>query len=101
MAGDCEYILCAAIWFDDGKAYPHQPKNINTGLVFCGHRHGCIFPQIGGTVKERKDLGIFEKEQGFITNFNRFVSREEAANIAFQAKQVKTLPKRLFSEDLY
>jgi hypothetical protein len=45
-----EYILCAAIWFDDGKEYRLQPKNITTGLVLCGWRHGCIFPQIGGLV---------------------------------------------------
>ena len=96
-----EYILCAAIWFDDGKKYAHQPKNIETGLVFCGWRHGCIFAQIGGSVKERQELGIYEKEQGFLTNENRFVDRKEAGKIAFRALQTKELHDTLFSEDLY
>lgn len=96
-----EYILCAATWFDDGKEYAHQPKNIPTGLVFCGWRHGCIFPQIGGSVKERQELGIYEKEQGFLTSKNRFVDREEAAKIAFERKQITKNIKTLYSEDLY
>ncbi len=96
-----EYILCASIHFDDGKEYPGQPDNITSGIVLSGWRHGCIFPQIGGLVKERHDLGIYEKEQGFITNLNRFVDREEAAKIALSAGQIKEPIKRLHSEDLY
>jgi hypothetical protein len=98
---DQEYILCAAIWFDDGKEYRLQPKNIEKGLVLCGWRHGCIFAQIGGLVGERQKLGIFEKEQGFLTNKNRFVDRKEGGQIAFDAGQTKELKKTLFSEDLY
>lgn len=100
-----EYILCAAIHFDDGKEYHHQPKNIKSGLVFCGHRHGCIFAQIGGTVGERQELGIYEKSQGFLTNMNRYVKREEALTIALANNQVLDLSDvrgdRLHSEDLY
>lgn len=96
-----EYILCAAIWFDDGKHYLNQPNNITTGLVLCGWRHGCIFPQIGGLVRERQQLGIFEKEQGFLTSKNRFVGREEAAKIAYEQKQTQELKQTLYSEDLY
>lgn len=96
-----EKILCAAIWFDDGKKYNLQPYNITTGLILCGWRHGCIFPQIGGLVKERQELGIYEKEQGFLTNLNRFVDRKEGGEIAFKANQTKTLKETLFSEDLY
>jgi hypothetical protein len=96
-----EYILCAAIWFDDGKEYRSQPNNITTGLVLCGWRHGCIFPQIGGLVAERQKLGIFEKEQGFLTNLNRFVGRKEAGEIAFAAGQTEELMLTLYSEDLY
>lgn len=96
-----EHILCSAIWFDDGKEYIFQPYNIKTGLVLCGWRHGCIFPQIGGLVKERQELGIYEKEQGFLTNLNRFVDREEAAIIALKAGQITEEIKRLYSEDLY
>lgn len=104
IPGRCdEYILCAAIWFDDGKVYPNQPKNIPSGIVLCGWRHGSIFPQIGGLVKERKDLGINEKEQGFITSKNRFVDRTEAMKIAIVTEQVsKDLKdKELYSENLY
>lgn len=96
-----EFILCAAIWFDDGKKYAGQPLNINTGLVLCGHRHACIFPQIGGLVGERVKLGTHEKEQGFLTNQNRFVGRCEAATIAFNSGQIKSEINRLYSEDLY
>ena len=96
-----EYILCAAIWFDDGKQYLYQPKNIKTGLVLCGHRHNCIFTQIGGLVGERKMLGMYEREQGFLTNKNRFVGREEAGKIAYEAGQIDQPITRLFSEDLY
>ena len=96
-----EYILCAAIWFDDGKQYVFQPINITTGIVLCGYRHHVIFQQIGGLVGERKNLGIFEKEQGFLTSFNRFVDREEGAKIAFEAGQTIRNLQTLFSEDLY
>lgn len=96
-----EYILCAAIWFDDGKAYPYQPLNITTGLVLCGHRHHCIFQQIGGLVGERQQLGIYEKEQGFLTSTNHFVGRQEAAQLAFAAGQTPELLTKLYSEDLY
>ena len=96
-----EYILCAAIWFDDGKEYRLQPTNVSSGLVLCAWRHGCVFPQIGGLVGERQKLGIFEKEQGFLTSHNRFVGRKEAAEIAFREGQVDKLLPILFSEDLY
>lgn len=100
-----EYILCAAIWFDDGKNYMFQPKNISTGLVLSGWRHACIFPQIGGLVKERQELGIYEKEQGFITSHNRFVDRKEALIIAQAYNQLISAPHNpnigLFSEDIY
>ena len=100
-----EYILCAAIWFYDGKKYSSQPANVTTGLVLCGHRHHCIFPQIGGLVPERHQLGIYEKEQGFLTNLNRFVDRREGLRIARAAGQVlvesEVRGDRLHSEDLY
>ena len=105
MDNSKEYILCAAIWFDDGKTYCHQPTNIETGLVFCGWMHHCIFIQLGGTVGERQNLGIYEKELGFLTNHNRFVGRKEARLIAFEAGQltgrVTQNNHTLYSEDLY
>lgn len=99
-AMDEEFILCAATWFDDGKKYEHQPINIKTGLVFCGFGHHSIFQQIGGTVAKRQELGIHEKEQGFVTSKNRFVGRKEAAIIARKAGQIHTDIENLHSEDL-
>lgn len=106
-----ERILCAAIWFDDGKEYVHQPKNIKTGMVVCGRRHhNCfsIIADILGKVGERRDLGLHEKEQGFLTSTDRFVTREEAAEIALRENQVKPeelaevlKSKFLYSENLY
>jgi hypothetical protein len=107
-----EYILCAAIHFDDGTEYDNQPKNINTGIVLCGFRHGCIFPQLNFAskgklrlVKDRLNNGIEEKSQGFITSHNRYVEREEALIIALANDQVLDLKEvrgnRLYSEDLY
>jgi hypothetical protein len=91
-----ERILCAAILVDDGREHPHQPVNIRTGVVICGHRHhNCIavaamaFP--GQTV---------DRDQGFLTNTNRYVGREEAAVIAYAAAQTGRRAI-LFSEDLY
>lgn len=104
-----EYILCAAIWFDDGKPYVHQPLNIETGVVVCGLRHCNCFSIMGGLVKERQELGIHEREQGFLTSKNRFVGREEAAEIALaqdqfandEEKEEVTKSHFLYSENLY
>ena len=42
-----------------------------------------------------------DEVQGFITNTDRFVDREEASKIAFESGQTKELKKRLYSEDIY
>ncbi len=96
-----EYILAAAIWFDDGTENLYQPFNIKTDLVLCGWRHGTIFPQIGGLVIERRNLGVINEIQGFLTSKNRFVERKEAGEIAFKAGQISEPTDFLFSEDLY
>lgn len=99
-----EWILCAAIHFDDGEYHDCQPSGISTGIVLCGHRHFNVFAQTGLSVVQRKQIGWVEKQQGFLTSRNRFVSREEAALIAQAAGQLKAplhSVKRLFSEDLY
>lgn len=104
-----EYILCAAIWYKELPTQVHLPKNITKGLVVCGHRHGhCIdtVKTLAGlrTVKISPD-GVGETEQGFLTNTNRFVDREEAFLIAQKAEQLNNRErgssKTLFSEDLY
>lgn len=98
-----EYILCAAIWVDDGVEYVHQPRNIPTGMVFCGWRHSNCFEALNkaypkGSVDEQQLAG---KHQGFLTSRGMFVSRDEAGKIAFEAGQVKREGLHLTSEDLY
>ena len=101
-----EYILCAAIWY---KEIPLKkqidgvlPKNCDRGLVVLGHRHGqCMWTMGCLTGLRSVDGDVGEYEQGFLTNKNRFVGREEAAIIAFDAKQIEQEKKTLFSEDLY
>jgi len=104
-----EYILCAAIWYKD---IPLQkviegvlPKNCDRGLVVLGHRHGqCMWTMSSLTglrsVTNAED-GVGEYEQGFLTNKNRFVDREEGGKIAFDAGQTEDLRTTLYSEDLY
>ena len=100
-----ETIICAANHYDDGKEYTFNPKNITKGFVVCGHRHhNCIqmFAQIVGFPYTEQGHQIHNTEiQGFLTNTNRFVNREEAMLIAKQAKQTTVTHNRLYSEDLY
>ena len=104
-----EYILCAAIWYKD---IPQKkiisavlPKNCDRGLVILGHRHGqCIWTVASLTglrsVTHAEDA-TGESEQGFLTNTNRFVDREEGAIIAFKSGQIKEQIITLYSENLY
>jgi len=99
---DREYILCAAIWLQNKKQYELQPKNIESGIVVCGRRHhNCFITLLQFLPKRTKDDKII---QGFITNKDRFVNRDEAEDIARKAGQI-TKPilehKGLLSEDLY
>jgi len=105
-----EYITCSAIWYKDLPTQTYPPKNIDKGIVVCGHRHSnCIdiVKSLSGlrTVKISPD-GVGESVQGFITNTNRFVDRLEALKIATMASQVSVDQLHnpligLFSEDLY
>ena len=111
--GNNEKIICAAIHFDDGKEYFHQPKNTPTGITICGMRHHNCFATIaliveayGGTIEKGKKRAFpgFKETQGFLTSENRFVDRKEALSIALLENQVldKTkLGDMLHSEDLY
>lgn len=105
MSDKKEYILCAANHYDDGEKQIHGPKNIESGFVICGRRHhNCIsiFAKMVGFPYDEKGLKLMNtEEQGFLTNTDRFVSREEAAKIAFESGQIKKETTRLFSEDLY
>lgn len=99
-----EKILCAAILFDDGKEYVHQPKNIQTGFVVCGRRHHNCYATLVAVLGDDKWVETkidFEQTQGFVTSLDRFVDRKEAAKIAFKAEQIDTQHTILISEHLY
>jgi hypothetical protein len=94
-----EYILCSAIWYQDGEPYAHQPKNIESGFVICGRRHHNIINTIGQKFYFRTSEN--KHVQGFLTNLDRFVDRKEAAEIAYAYGQIPVIKKELYSEDLY
>jgi hypothetical protein len=108
-----EKILCAAIWYKDLPRLTENPNdmpmNAKEGVVICGHRHAnCIAILNNLTGKRSVTTEVGNYEQGFLTNLNRFVSREEGAEIAYREKQIipnesglDIKPDRLFSEDLY
>lgn len=104
-----EYILCAAIWCKEiplKKDIPQVlPINCDRGIVVTGHRHAQCIWTIGCLTGLRAvtfaEDGIGENEQGFLTNLNRFVDREEAAQIAFDSGQITQHTITLYSEDLY
>lgn len=97
-----EQIICSAVWFQDGKEHEHQPKNINTGFVIAGRRHhNCYYTMAAVKSSDVSRMDFGEQVQGFLTNTDRFVTREEAAKIAYTAKQIMKETTMLFSEDLY
>lgn len=107
---DRERVICAAIWYKELPSQRLLPKNVDKGIVVCGHRHGhCIdtMKSLGTlrTVTFGPD-SVGEHEQGFLTNANRFVDRKEAVEIAVKAGQVYrnmliNPNVGLFSEDIY
>lgn len=99
---EIETILCSAIWYDDGQIYPHQKTyGIETGFVLCGYRHNNIIGAFPTNDKFRKDGNGYKTTQGFLASSGRFVDREKAAMIAYNAGQVERRDGRLYSEDLY
>ena len=67
----------------------------------CGRRHHNCFAitvVINGVPLDKQ---CYKPIQGFIINIDRFVRREEASKIAFEAKQINESTSVLFSEDLY
>ena len=107
-----EKILCAANWYKDLPLKDDEwlrlrgisPYNVDKGIVFCGWRHGCCIAQMHGVTGLRQcEAG--EEIQGFLTNKNRFVTREEGLIIALEQNQIIDMTdirgNRLFSENLY
>ena len=96
-----EYILCAAI--KRKTPINVESKNYKTSTledddiysIEIGRRHNDIMARFG------KDV-LCLTQQGFYTSWGRFVSREEALQIAKEAGQVgETDSNQLYSEDLY
>lgn len=96
-----EYVLCAAIKrktpinvvSKNYKTYTLDDDDIYS--IEIGRRHNDILARFG------KDV-LYVTQQGFYTSFGRFVSREEALQIAKEAGQVgETDANQLYSEDLY
>jgi hypothetical protein len=103
MTNKKEYILCAAIWYKDGIARVHQPRNISEGFVICGWRHhNCIMTAkiIRGTKPKGNKIASI---QGFLTSKDRFLDRKESYLVAVAAGQTVATPgaPTLISEDLY
>lgn len=110
-----EFIICAAIHFNDGKQHEGQPKNIDSGFVVSGRRHHNCYALLEAIAvsigfEERIRLVIEKADrdhQGFLTSTDRFVLRKEALVIALANNQVMhTMHKDnidgiLISEDLY
>ena len=98
-----EKILCAAVWFQDIElkeniaAERRLPINCNKGLVFCGYRHyQCLYNMVAVT----GNYEVGEHIQGFLTDRNRFVDRQEGGEIHRRNGHATKLSD-LFSEDLY
>tara|TARA_R110000782_G_scaffold29041_1_gene72507 strand:+ start:6215 stop:6520 length:306 start_codon:yes stop_codon:yes gene_type:complete len=96
-----EQILCAAIWLKSVERAAHRPINTPGGVVVCGFRHGnCISEIVALTGKRLHEHG--EHIQGFLTNSNRFVDREEGAEIWVKnGGKLNYSKDKLYSEDLY
>jgi len=101
--GLVEKVICSANWYKELPTPFFGPKNIDKGIVFSGHRHHhCLHQMCAMTGKAQHEVG--GEVQGFLTNFNRFVDRKEAATIALESNQIEKLTfskKDLYSEDIY
>lgn len=91
-----DFIICAAIYI------PSLDK------IYYGHRHNHCLEAANGELswtRSRKEISSIAVIQGFVTNTNRFVTREEALIIALANNQVldkeQIRGKQLYSEDLY
>lgn len=69
-------------------------------VVFTDVRHSYALHAV-------KDLNIYDRitcgsaKQGFVDQYGNFHNREVAAQIALNAKQIKTIKMELFSEDIW
>ena len=93
-----EFIVCAAIWVNDGQKHSGQFDSLESGYLLCGVGHAdCVsISALLNPHHSARDM----RNSGFVTNHRRFVGREEAAQIAYDAGQIKEKVETLYSEDL-
>ena len=110
MKDNKEFILCAAYKFKEGYRTPNMEKKTSKdGTIIedlyhgpckqvfqmaLGWRHPDILHKYGDVI-DKSDLG------GFMTSRGRYVTRAEAAKIAYEAGQIDEPKNILFSEDIY
>lgn len=96
-----EFILCAAIWYQDEIKHEAQPENIELGYVWCGWRHENII--VLRHLLLQKSTVKASSVNGFLTSSNRFVDRVDAMEIAIKAGQLEKefYPGKLTSLHLY
>jgi hypothetical protein len=118
MKSKQEYIVCAAIWYDNGLEYKFQKQTygVPTGFVLCGYRHPhicdvlptnpyylekCFLNEEHNAEQVQKyeelkykygwqedGLTRCKTVQGFMTSTGRFVDRKEAWEIAVASGQI-------------
>lgn len=93
-----EKIVCSAIWYKKGDKLQHTCINVDEGIVLFGLRHTMWDLLVRLYPDYKQDHCTV---QGFLTSENRFVERNEAAEIAFKSGQTEENKKFLYSEDLY
>lgn len=98
-----QFIICSAIHITDNITHLHQPKNITSGFVICGRRHHNCFQTLA-ILKQNTNIGWLPHTQGFITNDDLYLNRQDAFQVALKAKKLINPPgtvHTLTSEDLW
>ncbi len=104
-----ENVICSAIWYkelelknpDILKPRGFLPVNVDCGIVLSGHRHhNCLYQMVA--IYDMPAYKAGKHIEGFLTNKNRFVDREEGAMIFIDnGGQLEFSKRLLYSEDLY
>lgn len=83
-------VVCAACKLDDG-------------MILAGARHYSPNMRLQAKLMYGDDFKNWPKEveQGFLDNMDNFLSRADAAILAYESGQIKELMNIIFSEDLY
>lgn len=97
-----EFILCAATKRNEPRKVESNPYWSGTNDILnveLGYRHHDIFRRFNVEDDKEIDTGMYA--QGFFTSKGRWVSRSDAAKIAYAAGQIDSPVRLLTSEDLY